>query len=102
MPICFSAGSGGVETATAIMTKSSVKLLSGPSTAFKVVKGVKPTSADINPLTSDGIVCNGADGWKLSGCYIHAVGTNGDISAYPNGCVSHDVASASLTAICIR
>jgi len=101
IPLCFG-NNAKIEMAQAILTKDVMTIVEGPTSAFVKLKDKLPLGADINPLPGGGFECNKAEGWVVTGCYIHAVSTKGDISPYKNGCVSHDIDSATLTIMCMR
>jgi len=102
---CFkqaSGAGGGVEVAQAYRVDGPnsdtgsqavarpITMLQGPSSAIVAVNNVNPGVPGVPMTNLDGLKCNDAEGWKLTGCY-EAQGTDAqDIIPILNGCVTND------------
>ncbi|NRA65967.1 MAG: hypothetical protein HRU19_15880 [Pseudobacteriovorax sp.] len=101
IPLCFG-NSATIEIAQAVFNSTGFQTLSGPSSAFIPVLNQQSHPSDITQINGSGLRCDESRGWRITGCYIHAIGTRGDISPIPNGCISLDHATSSLTVLCAR
>ncbi|MEK6872876.1 MAG: hypothetical protein AABW90_02605 [Nanoarchaeota archaeon] len=79
--------------------------VSGSKSAFVILDNKRPqNSSQFTPTTLDGIGCNGAQGWKIAGCWMVATGSGEDIYPYNNGCISkkYDNEDAEMSVACIK
>jgi hypothetical protein len=106
---------GGVQIAQAHRRRINtsppqVFVLQGPpectsnwSNCFTALTNVSPDpTSQYSGTKLDGMKCNDANGWRVTGCWLVFNGGDNDIYPYVNGCVSNDGNSADLSIICIK
>ncbi|MEK6932164.1 MAG: hypothetical protein AABW56_00005 [Nanoarchaeota archaeon] len=80
--------------------------VSGSSSAFVTLDNKAAYSGSmVGGTKADGIGCNGALGWKVTGCWVTASGTSSeDLIPYNNGCITkkYDTENVEMSIVCIK